>query len=218
MKKAKLKIPENINEITLVQYQDFQKKIQGHEDNELYVKQNMVHCFCGIDFSDTILIGHKDFEEVCEYLNDLFLQERNLEVRFTMKGVEFGMIPNFEKITLGEYADLDTYLDDWQNAHKLMAVMFRPIEEKHKGKYRIKEYKGSDEWADVMRVMPLGVALSARVFFYHLGRELLRAFPNYLEAEAEQATSRKRRSSTTNGDGIALYTHLLRETVEDLTK
>lgn len=218
IKRAKIKLPKDINDITLVQYQDFIKKIKGSEDNELFVKQNMIHCFCGVDFTDVLLIVQKDFEEICEYLNSLFEEERPLNMRFELRGVQFGMIPNFEKITIGEYTDLDTYINDWEDAHKLMAVMFRPIDEEHKGKYRIKEYQGTDEWANVMRVMPLGVALSARVFFYHLGKELLRAFPSYLQREAEQVTSQSKRNSTLSGVGIRHYTHLLKETLEDLTK
>lgn len=218
IKKAKIKLPESINDITLVQYQDFIKKIKGAEDNELFVKQNMIHCFCGVDFTDVLLIVQKDFEEICDYLNSLFEAERPLNMRFELKGVQFGMIPNFEKITISEYADLDNYIDEWEDAHKLMAVMFRPIEEEYKGKYRIKEYQGTDEWADVMRVMPLGVALSARVFFYHLGKELLKAFPDYLQREVEGVTSQSKHNSTASGGGTHHFTHLLKETLEDLMK
>jgi hypothetical protein len=36
--------------------------------------------------------------------------------------LEFGMIPELDKMTFGEYIDLESYITDWDNMHKAMAV------------------------------------------------------------------------------------------------
>ena len=41
--------------------------------------------------------------------------------------VEFGFIPKLDNISLGEFVDLDSYMSDWDNMHKAMAVLYRPV-------------------------------------------------------------------------------------------
>ena len=41
-----------------------------------------------------------------------------------MRGVEYGFIPNLDDMSFGEYVDLDTYIGDWQNIHRAMAVLY----------------------------------------------------------------------------------------------
>jgi hypothetical protein len=58
-----------------------------------------------------------------------------------MDGVEYGFIPNLDDMSFGEYVDLDTYLGDWQNIHRAMAVLYRPIREKRGERYNIVPYE-----------------------------------------------------------------------------
>jgi len=60
--------------------------------------------------------------------------------------VEYGFHPNLEEITIGEYADIETYLKDGieNNLPKLMAVLYRPITEKDGKNYSIEAYGMSD--------------------------------------------------------------------------
>lgn len=219
-KKAKLKVPAHINEITLAQYQLFIDKVKDldPEEHDLLIKQYMVHCFCGVDFTDALNITYLDIEQIAAHINSFNFENPPLERRFTINDVEFGFIPNIEAISMGEYADLDKYIAEWEDAHRLMAVMFRPINGKEKDKYTIKEYEGTEEWHNVMRYTPLGVALGGRLFFYNLGKELLEHFPNYLQKETQAVISLNKRSSAESGVGIRHSINLLRETLGDLTR
>ena len=56
------------------------------------------------------------------------------------------MIPNFDKITGGEFLDLSEYENDDENLHKLMAVLYREVDKEDAfGNYSIKPYNGTEE-------------------------------------------------------------------------
>ena len=116
-------------------------------------------------------------------------------------------------MSFGEYVDLDTYISDWQNIHKAMAVLYRPIKEKHGNRYNIVPYQVID--AESMRQMPLDAVIGSVLFFYRLGIDLSKAMMNYLEEE-QQTRLVQYLSSDKNGDGINHYSHLLKEILHDL--
>lgn len=214
--KTTIKIPENLSEVTLVQYQAFLNRC-AKLDGDL-LKQRMVEHFCNIELSNVLLISRNDVVEIAEHINDLFTTEKKLIPRFKIGKVEFGFIPDLEEISWGEYMDLDKYINNWDDMHKAMAVMYRPIVESQKDGYLIEKYEGTDKYSEVMKLAPLDVALGAMVFFYDLGNELLRTSLRYLTEQVLEETSQNSNSSMTTGDGIAQSIELLTETLEDLTR
>jgi hypothetical protein len=213
--KLEIQIPTELNEIKLVQYQSFLSIAKDNPEGE-FLQQKMVQLFCGIDLKDVAQIRYSDVNEITNNLGVMFSKEHKLIQRFTLGGVEFGFIPNLEEISFGEYTDLDTYIGDWDNMHKAMAVLFRPIKQKFKHTYSIEEYNGSITYSDVMKHAPLDVVLGATVFFYNLGNELLKSTLNYLENNQEIANILNQHSSVKDGDGIQASMLLLKETLESL--
>lgn len=213
--KLEIQIPTELNEIKLVQYQNFLSIAKDNPEGE-FLQQKMVQLFCGIDLKDVAQIRYSDVNEITNNLGVMFSKEHKLIQRFTLGGVEFGFIPNLEEISFGEYTDLDTYIGDWDNMHKAMAVLFRPIKNKFKHTYSIEEYNGSITYSDVMKHAPLDVVLGATVFFYNLGNELLKSTLNYLENNQEIANILNQHSSVKDGVGIQASMLLLKETLESL--
>jgi hypothetical protein len=156
--------------------------------------------------------------EITASINEMFKVSHKLIPRFKMGGVEFGFIPNLENITQGEFVDLDTYISDWQEMHKAMAVLFRPITKKVNDKYQIEDYNGSITYSEVMKHAPLDVVLGATVFFYHLGNELMKSTLTYLEENPQVQSLMNKHNSENGGDGIALSMLSLKETLDDLMK
>jgi len=215
--KLEISIPTKLSEIKLSQYQKFLKIADGNIDNEL-LHQKMVQIFCGIDLKDVAEIRYKDVLEITASLGLMFENKNHRFInRFKMGGVEFGFIPNLEDISFGEYTDLDTYLNDWTQMHKAMAVLYRPIKKNGlNGTYEIEKYNGSITYSDVMKHAPLDVVLGANVFFYNLSNELLNSTMTYLEENQEVQNILKSQTSVENGDGT-LHTMLsLKETLNDL--
>lgn len=213
--KVKLTIPTSLSEIKLKDYVRFMNVVKGSNDAE-FINQKMVECFCGIDLKDVAKISLSDLDNLVEHFNKLFEQKTKFINRFTLKGIEFGFIPNLDKITNGEYMDIDSNISDVNNYHILMGIMYRPITNKYKDRYEIEPYEAKEEYFELMKDLTLDVVLPALVFFYHLGTELLKVLPRFLEEEANKMSSRKNTNSGKSGDGINAYIHSLKGTLPDL--
>ena len=130
----KIDIPATLRHITLGQWQkyaDILKKNEG-KDSADFLNLKTLEIFCGMDLKDIHSIPLKEFDEVLIHISDIFKMKTPRENTFKLKGtdgveVEFGMIPNFDKMSYGEYQDLEGYLFDEKNLHKAMAVLYRPI-------------------------------------------------------------------------------------------
>lgn len=210
--KVEITIPDSLSEVTLDQYQRY-LKIQENNTDEKFLASKMIEIFCGVKLSDTLKMKYADVDGICNILVDMFNEKPQLVTKFKMKGVEYGFIPKLDDISLGEYIDLDAFLGDWENMHRAMAVLYRPIESKYGDKYSIKDYEAGD--GEVMKDMPLEAVISSIIFFYHLGIDLSQAMMNYLE-EQEETSLVQYLNSEQSGGGINQFTHSLKEILGDL--
>jgi hypothetical protein len=215
--KLEITIPTDLSEIKLSQYQKFVKVADQNEESE-FIHHKMIEIFCNVELKYVTQFKRKQIIEIVTTINKLFEKIPPLKQRFNLNGIEYGFIPNLDDISQGEYMDLDNYIVDIADIHRAMAVMYRPVTSKIKEKYLIEPYEGSDVYADKMLDAPLDVALSARVFFYHLGNELLKSTLTYLEANPQIQLLMSKHNSVKDGDGTPQFMHLLREMSEDLMK
>jgi hypothetical protein len=217
--KLEISVPTELNEIKLSQYQAFLKIAKDNDDVE-FMNQKMVQTFCNIDLKDVAEIKYKDVLQITASLGKMFdVKSHRFINRFKLGGVEFGFIPDLDDMTFGEYTDLDSYIGDWDNMHKAMAVLFRPITKKGlNNTYEIEKYNGSITYSDVMKHAPLDVVFGANVFFYNLGNELLKSTMNYLENNTQMQTILQQHNSENDGVGIVQSMDLLKEILQDLTQ
>jgi len=215
--KLEISIPTELNEIKLSQYQAFLKIAKDNTDEE-FLHQKMVQTFCGIDLKEVAEIRYKEVIEITESLGRMFdVKNHKFINRFKMGGVEFGFIPNLDDMTFGEYTDLDTYINDWEQMHKAMAVLYRPIKKNGlNSTYEIEKYNGSITYSDVMKHAPLDVVFGATVFFYNLGNELLSSTMTYLEKDKEIQNILQQANLEKGGGGIVQSMLLLKETLQTL--
>jgi hypothetical protein len=215
--KLEITIPTELSEIKLSQYQKFIKIAKDNEDGE-FLRQKMVQIFCNIDLKDVATIKYKQVSEITAKMFEQFTKKHQLIKSFKLNGKEFGFIPNLDDLKTGEYVDLDTYIVDWDDIHKAMAVLYRPITRRQGEKYLIEEYEGSDKYCEVLKDMPLDVALGAYVFFYHLGKDLLQSTMTFLEENPQVMNLVNKHNLANDGVGTRLYMPSLRETLDDLMK
>ncbi len=210
----KISIPTELSEIKLSQYQKFLKVAKDNQEAE-FINQKMVQIFCGIELKAVAEIRYKEVVEITNSLGKMFdVSSHKFVQRFKMGGIEFGFIPNLEDISFGEYTDLDTYITDWEQMHKAMAVLYRPIKKEGlNGTYEVEKYNGSITYSDVMLHAPLNVVLGANVFFYNLGNELLHSSLTYLEENPQAMTILQEHSLQEGGDGIVQSMLFLKETL-----
>jgi len=219
--KLNILLPNSLSEIPLSRYQEFVAMKEKSNDEEL-IANKMIQIFCGLQLGEVAKIKLKDLNGLIKHFTEVFSEKPQLIRNFKIKNIEFGFIPNLENISFGEYVDIEHHLKDWSTYHKAMAVMFRPIKDKHKDKYSIVEYEPNEDMQDLMKFAPLDVAISASVFFWSLGSELLQATLTYLKNEltkSKDLTSfRKEFSLANDGVGIHQYMDSLETTLQSLTQ
>jgi len=210
--KVEMYIPDTLSEITLGQYQKY-IKYQNDNDDENFLAIKMIEVFCGLRNNTVRAMKAKSISDICKILVDMFNEKPDLVKQFKMNGITYGFIPDLENMTFGEYIDLDTFIGDFENMHKAMSVLYRPITQSYKDKYLIEKYTG-DKSEDMIH-MPMDAVFGSILFFYHLGMELSTAMLNSLEGQEEENLVHYL-NSTKNGDGINQFTASLKEILEDL--
>ena len=210
-------IPSSLREVKLKDYQKL--LIKENPDND-----DMLKCILNINTKELGNIKNKDVDNLLAIINKLFDKKHKFIPTFNLNNVLYGFIPNLDEITYGENKDITTYINnkDWGNMHKAMAVLFRPIHKsfKNREKYLISSYEGTEFFSNVMKDMPLGIALGAKVFFYRLGMKLSKDILNSsrLLMEEETLSEEENNLLMKNIDGIKNFTRLQEEMLYGSTK
>jgi len=211
--KVELIIPSNLSEISLKQYQKF-LKIQETNDDSYFLQCKMIEIFCNLDAKSARLLKLTDADRIVEIINNMFEDKPSLIRTFKIGGVEYGIIPDLDEMSLGEYIDLDTYIGDWQNMQIAMNVLYRPISKKIGDKYLINEY--TLDAKEKLEEIPMDVVLGAIFFLWNLGIDLSKTMVNYLEAPQMDSLMQEQIFQESM-DGIkASSLHSLKTILEDL--
>ena len=223
MEKITIKLPEDISEITLDQYQRFELLSKRTDLDDLGINKRIINIFTGLKYKQIDNIPYKDYEGIIEQITKALKQSAPFQNRFKIQDVEFGFIPNLDDMATAEFVDLSNHGLDIENYHKIMAVLFRPISEtKIKrswikrllgikkyhyikdsdrfGNYKIVSYTGTKEHSDVMKYMTMDVVLGALGFFYHLANELRTHTQRYTKADLVRED--KQAAILKSGDGM----------------
>lgn len=210
--KVKLTIPEKLGDITLQSYQRFLDVAE--DSSEQFIREKMIQVFCGVELKYIQHIPSKDFLEITNTITEVLTETPELKRTFKLNGVEYGFIPNLDKMSLGEFIDLDTYIGNWQKLDIAMSVLYRPITKRKGDKYRIKPYKGKVN--EAFKSLPLDVVIGSMLFFWSIENQLLNYTQNYLPQVAQHPTVQK--VLMKNGDGTYQLTPSLKGITSELKK
>tara|TARA_E500000318_G_scaffold111782_1_gene131724 strand:+ start:4058 stop:4792 length:735 start_codon:yes stop_codon:yes gene_type:complete len=229
-----LRVPSSLSDIKLEDYQKYVNMVQevsknedkeNNENKENFISLKTLEIICGLKLKDSYKLPISVFDSVVKQVFDCLNENTPLIKRFWFKGsngheVEYGLIPDLHEMSFGEYVDLDTFITDWKNMHKAMAVLYRPITDKSKDLYLIEEYESALKYANNMKYMPSNVALGAVVFFYRLGSKLSNHMLQYIKKEMENnpPSEVERKFLEQNGVGINQFMQSLKGMSQDLTK
>lgn len=207
-----INIPSKLGEITLEQMQRFEAI---DKTNDEFVMRKMLQIFCGVD--DVLKVKLNDMMEVSEVLTNVFEEKPKLIKHFTLDGVKYGFIPSLTDMTFGEYADLTSYMNDFSQMHRVVAVCYRPITSETKEFYDIEEYKGTSG-SEKFKKLNMEVVRGMQLFFYRIYTKLLNAGTIYLESQVKELTSQQEDNSTQDGDGMQHLQNLLMTMQQGLSK
>ena len=224
-KSFQFSVPMEVESIPLRQYQKYLALLdslgvhdENYEHDHEYFSMKVLQIFLGLDKDQVLTLKASDVTFLTNHIINMVNLEEDtpLVTEFKMdtpKGtVEFGFEPKLDDMAFGALIDLDTYIRSDKDLHKMMAVLYRPIKERWKDTYTIYDYSGTEAWAEVMRDAPFAVAVSARLFFYRLWRDLPKAIAT--SSQVKQATQELvqnyRQVLEKSGDGISHYTNWLK--------
>ena len=220
--KLKIKIPDKLSEITVAQYaqyldivDQYEKMKQSEKNASVFYLLKTLETFTGINYEDGLKIKLTDVRRIVNKLEKLLTKKPDLIRTFKLGDTEFGFIPKLDDMTFGEYVDLDTNISDWQNMHKALAVLYRPVKKKSKDLYIIEDYDGA-LYHDAMKLVPLDVAFGALIFFYRLGTDLSIGMTRFLEKVKTEKPSIQSQIFQENGAGIKVSIRYLKEALQNI--
>jgi len=197
----KLTIPTDLSEITLGQLQSI-SEIESAELENTERQKRIVELLTGVDRETIDLFRLSDLQHVYEKLLYLSKQDNKLTKFVTIDGTKYGFHPNLSDISTGEFADLDSFCQDFnKNLHFIMAVLYRPVQKEKAGKYQIEGYDGDIEGrAELFKnKLPANVVNGALVFFWNLGANFLKAMEQF---STEELQVKSNNNSLNGGGGI----------------
>lgn len=207
-------IPDTLSEITLGQYQEWLSMDGNDEMKQL----KMVEIFCGIPFGNLIKMKFNEVSDIALHLSSVLNEKPHLTQRFKVGKIEYGLIPNFDEMTFGEFTDLDDQLADWKTIHRAMYILYRPVAYRFGKYYSIVDYDGKLDKAKDLKQMPLSVVFGVVDFLLRLGIQSSRSILTSIEKQVEKEISLQGQPSLNATDGSIYTTHYLKEMQLALTE
>ena len=186
MKEVKLIIPDNWNDITINTYQEY-VKIQEGKGSEKNKVIRSIALLCGTTPFVVKKMAYTDLLDIMNIIKamiDTEPTEDDFKKLFTLKKIEYGFCPNLNKLTTGEYIDLETYCKEpIENLHIIMSILYRKVTHKVNDRYAIEPYDPDQFKEEVFKECPMSIALSSLGFFLTLGSELAKISQQFLVAQ-----------------------------------
>ena len=209
--KIKVVIPESLKDIKAADYARF---VQMDIKEQDLVQQAILY-FVGLNEKDLRKISAAAITEIgqstMEALNEIPKLERFVE----LDGVKYGFHPDLEKMTFGEFVDLEEYFKEpYKNWQRILGLLYRPVVKESQGRYLIEDYDPDKHNGDALKEVDAAVLQGALLFFYRLEIALVKDLLTSLEKKGEippQAQQQSEKDLGRSGGGMRQLTHLLGE-------
>ena len=186
MKEVKLRIPNEWSDITIGIYQEY-VKIQESKASE---KNKVIRSLALLCNTSPFVVKKMAYTDLLEIMNiikgmiDTEPKEEDFVNVFTFSDIEFGFVPNLNKLTTGEYIDLESYCKNpIENLHIIMSILYRKVTNKVNDRYAIEPYNPDEFKEELFKDCPMNIALSSLGFFLTLGERLATISRLYLEKQ-----------------------------------
>jgi len=197
----KVTIPENLKDITLEQFQKYDALNKRENISDLEYNKRCISIFTNLPYRDITNIKNTDYEGLLLDIAKALQTPAPFQNRFTLNDIEYGFIPNLDKITQGEWVDMGEYQTEVKDYNKLMAILFRKVTKIDKfGNYDIEPYEGTKDRSEVFKDMPMNIVNGALGFFLTLSQELETAIQK--STMEELAKAQRHQTILKSGDGM----------------
>ena len=147
-KELVINIPKDLTEVNIAQMIVFDKVIKMDKVTDLEKIYQLLAAFNGLDINDARRIPMHEAHELGEQLLKVLSSDEQHDIKniISIKGEEYGLVPDFDAIETGAYIDLEYLMrSDTPELHKIMAVLYRPISKKGVGYYKLTPYSTEEE-------------------------------------------------------------------------
>ena len=182
-------LPTSWDEVSIGQYSKLMIAVDKEDSTEIELMVKSLEALADIPGGLLTKVPIKMLREAYKQLVELTstLPNRELTRVIEIDGVEYGFIPNWDELSLGEFVDLDNYLQDgFNNLSKVFAVLYRPVLKRDDIKYIIEDYNLKDiiKRRELFNNrMSIDTVYAALVFFCNIGRKLTESTLSSLEEE-----------------------------------
>jgi len=201
---VKITIPEDTSDITLGQFQKYDILIKREDINDFEKAKRIVGLFTGLKYHQVGQMEQKDYIDIIGQVSIALAKECDFVDKFELNGVEYGFVPNLDKITTAEWMDLQEYGTDTEKLHCLMAILFRKVKRVTKHGYKVVDYNGTAATKDVMLNLPMNIVNGCLGFFLSLQKEL---YNHTLKSITEADRKQELLDILKSGDGMLPLTH-----------
>jgi hypothetical protein len=186
-----------------ISLQTFKELKSVQSDNELTIIINRLSILCDCDPEEIRKLPIKDFNNLTSQMSFLNEDIKNeIKLKIDIDGQAYGMIPDLNFISTGEFVDIENFKQDSEaNIHLICAVLWRPILKEDENGYLIQNHhsRGFKQRAELfLNKLPITMVWGGLLFFLSLGIQSLEIIEDYLvkESQPEKQTKKKPRKLT----------------------
>tara|TARA_R110000751_G_scaffold5013_1_gene23676 strand:+ start:235 stop:879 length:645 start_codon:yes stop_codon:yes gene_type:complete len=186
---TEFKLPTSWDEVSLGQYSMLMLAIEKEDTTEIELMIKTLEALVGIDVGRLSKVPLKQLREAYKQLEELTNTMPNNELSRVVEidDIEYGIIPDFDELSLGEFVDLDNYLqDNYNNLSKIFAVLYRPVIKRDGNSYNIEPYslKNITDRRELFNNrLSIDTVYGALVFFCNIGSKHIESTLSSLEEE-----------------------------------
>jgi len=181
-------VPDSMADVTVKQYRDL-SNIDLKQDTTEWMSESIA-ILCNIDSVIVNKLTLNELDRIAVVINKVTDPEQNnqeLQKKIDYKGKRYGFHPNLSKLTVGEFADLESYCNGgyFENLNEIIGILYRPIVTEGGDFYTIEDYDAvvlPNYWDD----LKMDVVLGATNFFLSIAETLTTDLVSYSKADQEQ--------------------------------
>lgn len=198
-----MKIPKKQSDILIknyLKYEEFVKSLtEEQRKDEAYILRNTIKIFYEIDDLSFETIPYVLLNDLFNIIINILNTESKIVPIFKHNNIEYGLLPDFSDMTLGELVDCDT-----TDIFKQLCILYRPVIQRKGDKYLIEKYKADLSLYDELKdTLTLDIYLGFISFFLRIQKDYINYTLKYIQEMV--IDPEKKKVLEQNGLGLVGY-------------
>ena len=190
MKKTfEISIPTEWCDVSIAKFTKYMKAIKDVEDPQELMTSTISE-LCDLHPDVVKVMKLSDIKQIYNSLQKLISKQVNQEIITKIKigSITYGWHSKLDDLTMGEFADIETFANEDDSLAKMMSVLYRPISKEQGNRYDIEPYDSNvhhDNWHKFKK-LSIDAGNPVAVFFWTLGIQQLNNFHQSSKGKEEK--------------------------------